>query len=132
MHVIRFHLRAPERPDDPSTDRFPPTDRLAPTDRLPAAAHGPRPPSPEAVRDGLACALPARARLEHSRILVGPGAVDGIAFVLADGPLVAEAALTVACTALTGPAGPLPDWQVSHCALDTLLALGLHELPAFP
>ncbi|MFJ8476147.1 hypothetical protein [Kitasatospora sp. NPDC094011] len=126
MHVIRFHLRAPERPDAPSTDRFPPTDRF------PAAAHGPQPPSPEAVRDGLAGALPARARLEHSRILVGPAAVDGIAFVLADGPLAAEAALTVACTALTGPAGPLPDWQVSHCALDTLLALGLHELPAFP
>ncbi|MFJ7244155.1 hypothetical protein ACIQWA_05840 [Kitasatospora sp. NPDC098652] len=110
MHAIRFHLRAPDRPDRPV----------------------PHPPSPEAVRDGLARGLPAGARIEHARILVGPDAVDGIAFVLADGLLAAEAALTVACAAATGPAGPLPGWLVPHCALDTLLALGLHELPACP
>ncbi|MBD0690026.1 hypothetical protein [Streptomyces sp. CBMA123] len=112
MHAIRFHLRAPEHPAGPPT--------------------APHPPSPEAVRDGLARGLPAPARIEHARILVGPAAVDGVAFVLADGLLAAEAALTAACAALTDQAGLLPGWRVPHCALDTLLALGLHELPAFP
>ncbi|MGW2373213.1 MULTISPECIES: hypothetical protein [Kitasatospora] len=108
MHAIRFHLRAPYRPDGPPT--------------------APPPPSPEAVRDGLARGLPVPARIEHARILTGPGAVDGVAFVLADDLLAAEAALTAACATLTGRSGPLPDWDVPHCALDTLLALGL--LPA--
>ncbi|MFD5461543.1 hypothetical protein ACFWIQ_01780 [Kitasatospora sp. NPDC127059] len=112
MHAIRFHLRAPQHPDGP-----------------PATPH---PPSPEAVRDALARGLPAPARIEHARILVEPTAVDGVAFVLADGLLTAEAALTAACTTLTGRAGLLPDWRVPHCALDTLLALGLHELPTVP
>ncbi|MFH9349022.1 hypothetical protein [Kitasatospora sp. NPDC017646] len=105
MHAIRFHLRGPEHPDGP-------------------------PPAPEAVRDGLALGVPAPARIEHARILTGPGVVDGVAFVLADNLLAAEAALIAACATLTGRAGPLPGWDVPHCALDTVLALGPHGLPA--
>ncbi|MFF2073843.1 hypothetical protein ACFVXG_03710 [Kitasatospora sp. NPDC058162] len=108
MHAIRFHLRAPTHRD------------------------GPPPPSPETLRSGLACGLPAGARIEHAHLQVGPGTVDGVAFVLADDLLTAEAALTLACTALTEPTGPLPGWHLAHCALDTLLALGVHELPVFP
>ncbi|MEU7090537.1 hypothetical protein [Kitasatospora aureofaciens] len=108
MHAIRFHLRAPDRPDGPPTS------------------------TPGAVHEGLARGLPAPARIEHARILTGPGTVDGVAFVLADNLLAAEAALAAACATLTGPTGPLPHWDVPHCALDTLLALGLHELPACP
>ncbi|MEV7602535.1 hypothetical protein AB0O91_34700 [Kitasatospora sp. NPDC089797] len=124
MHAIRFHLRAPERPEDHPT--------APPSPSPPTPAPALVTPSPEAVRDALARALPAPARLEHTRILVGPGTVDGVAFLLADNLLAAEAAVTVACTTLTGPAGPLPGWQVPHCTLDTLLALGLHDLPTYP
>ncbi|MEU9040528.1 MULTISPECIES: hypothetical protein [unclassified Kitasatospora] len=103
MHLIRFHLRAPDRPR--SADQ----------------------PTPEAVRDGLERGLRGPVRIGHARILAGPGTVDAMAFTLADHPLTAETALTAACAELTGPDGPLPDWRVAHCAADDWLALGLHE-----
>ncbi|MGW3043571.1 hypothetical protein ACWC9T_26785 [Kitasatospora sp. NPDC001159] len=109
MHAIRFHLSAPD--DDPATER---------------------PPTPESFRDGLARAVHGPARIGHARILVGPGTVDGVVFVLADHLLAAEAAVTAACAELTGAGGLLPGWRVPHCAVDTLLALGQYELPACP
>ncbi|MER7765520.1 hypothetical protein [Kitasatospora sp. NPDC096140] len=103
MHAIRFHLRAPGGPQ--GADR----------------------PTPEAVREGLEHGLLGPVRIEHARILAGPGTVDAVVFTLADHPLTAEAALAVACAELTGAAGPLRGWRVAHCALDSWVALGLHE-----
>ncbi|MFG3225790.1 hypothetical protein ACGF07_13550 [Kitasatospora sp. NPDC048194] len=102
MHAIRFHLRAPD--DTPGVEQ---------------------PPTPEALRAGLARALGGAARIDHARILVGPGTVDGVVFVLADHLLAAEAAVITGCANLTGPGSLLPGWRVPHCAVDTLLALGL-------
>ncbi|WP_188299448.1 hypothetical protein [Streptomyces sp. CBMA156] len=89
------------------------------------------PPSPESLRDGLERGLGGPVRIEHARILTGPVAVDAVVFVLAGSLLTAESAVAAACTALTGPEGPLPGWLVSHCAADSWLALGLHELPTY-
>ncbi|MFJ8621338.1 hypothetical protein ACIRD3_00660 [Kitasatospora sp. NPDC093550] len=137
MHAIRFHLRAPDdarsahqptRPPRPAPPTRPA--RPAPPTR-PARPAPPAQPAPEAVRDGLERGLRGPVRLEHARILVGPGTVDGVVFTLADHLFTAEAALADACAGLTGPDGPLPGWRVAHCAVDGWFAPGPHE-PSHP
>ncbi|MFI6152914.1 hypothetical protein ACIBCA_09495 [Kitasatospora sp. NPDC051170] len=73
MHVIRLQLRAPDG---------------GPQER--------RTPAAGAVSDGLERALPGPVRIDHARVLTGPGTVDAMLFVLAERLLVAEASVAAA------------------------------------
>ncbi|MFF7992112.1 hypothetical protein ACFZDG_20235 [Kitasatospora xanthocidica] len=144
MHAIRFHLRAPDglarlpRGTDhptPETVREGLERSLAEAPEQGAANDPERGPEHRPERgaasgpergpegDGQS-GPPAPVRIGHARILTGPGTVDAMVFTLADRPSAAEAALAAACAGLTDPAGPLPGWRLTHCALDTPLAPG--------